>query len=99
LFSSSFKTGCTPTGNYSIAAFANPNNGYFTVSVRKPATARIQFRLVNKNFRVLISHDDMTADQFALNASTFGVKGIVRLYYKLVDGECEFRGHGDIEIR
>ncbi len=99
LFQSSYQTTCSPDASYEILVYPNPNNGVFTLSVKKPLNAKLEIRLVDKNFKTLIANDEIVSSTIQLNASTFGIKGVVRLYYKLVDNNCEFRGHGDVKIQ
>lgn len=98
LFTSSYKKGCAPAGNNKIIAYPNPCSGVFQLSVQMPAAGRLELRLVDKNFRVLASSDSISNQTIGLQVGN-GVKGTVRLYYKLIDGDCEYRGHGDILVQ
>ena len=99
LFQSSYPLSCTASTTLSIIAYPNPSNGIFILEIAKPGTARLEIRLVDKNFNTLITNDAITSTAVQLNASTFGIKGLVRLYYRLIDNGCEYRGHGDIKIQ
>jgi hypothetical protein len=99
LFQSAFSTTCTPGYAYKIVTYPNPCSDVCQLNIDKPSGARLEIRVVDKNFRQLIANDAITSSAVALNVGTFGVKGIVRLYYKLIDNDCEFRGHGDILIQ
>jgi hypothetical protein len=90
---------CLPNNNYKIIAFPNPGNGIVAISVNMDSTSYLQIRLVDENFNKLIVNDSIDANNFQLDAGTFGIKDTVRLYYKMIRGGCEFRGHGDVLIQ
>jgi hypothetical protein len=93
-----FALGCMPNINYEIMAFPNPSNGIFSLLFQKESTTQVELRLVNEDFNTLISIDEVAQDIIQLNAGTFGIKDTVRLYYRFIEGNCEYRGPGDIVI-
>ena len=98
LFTYAYQQACSAAGNYKIIAYPNPCNGIFALHVQMPPSAKLEVRLVNNSFTVLASNDDITSNAVQLTAGA-GTKGMVRLYYKLIDAACEYRGHGDILVR
>lgn len=99
LFKSLHQSGCALPYDYKIIAYPNPGNGVIALFIDKPADARVELRLVDENFNTLISNDSITQNNIHLNASTFGIQDTVRLYYKFVEYNCEWKGHGDILIQ
>lgn len=99
LFTSSYQTTCNPSHNYKIIAFPNPGNGIFFLFIDKTPSTRVALRLVDENFKVLISNDSITQTNIAFDAQRFGIKDTVRLYYMFIENNCEFKGHGDILIQ
>jgi hypothetical protein len=92
-------TMCSPQNNNQIIAYPNPCNGIFSLHIEKEPATRVELRLVDQDFNILISNDTILQHNVQLNAGTFGIKDTVRLYYKFVDGNCEWKGHGDIIIQ
>ena len=98
LFSSHYGTSCTPDYNYQILSYPNPTYGVFYLHFNKKSSTHIEFRLVDKSFRTLLQNDSITVSTIALDATSLGITDTVRMYYKFVEGNCEFRGHGDIVL-
>lgn len=79
-----------PCGNVMNFRFASTENttGYF--------------RVVDKDFNVLVEADTVSfeagAKTISLNFSTINADTI-RLYYRIVGGACEYRGHGDVLVQ
>jgi len=90
---------CSPHNNNKISAYPNPCNGIFALYLEKEPATRVELRLVDQDFNILISIDTILQNNVQLNAGTFGIKDTARLYYKFVDGNCEWKGHGDIIIQ
>jgi hypothetical protein len=80
LFQSSYPLSCTPSTTLGITAYPNRSNGIFSLELTKPTTGRLEIRLVDKNFKILFINDAITSTAVQLNASNFGIKGLVRLY-------------------
>jgi hypothetical protein len=99
LFTNVYQSNCTQSFANHIAQYPNPCNGIFTLSFSKPATTRIELRLVDKNFNPIYSNDSVLGNAVQFNAGAFGIKDTVRLYYKFIENNCEFRGHGDILVK
>ena len=74
------------------------------ISTVMPKTSLAEFRLVDEKFNKLVSLDSIfTKDTFnykriQINVTSFNQKGILRLYYKMIENNCEAIGHGDILI-
>ena len=69
-----------------------------------PNSSMAEFRLVDEKFNKIISLDSIvTSDTFnfkdiLFDVRSFNKKGMLRLYYKIIEDNCEFRGHGDILV-
>lgn len=104
LFTSRNNRNCLNTMDYNIIASPNPNNGIFMITTVMPKTSLAEFRLVDEKFNKLVSLDSIfTKDTFnykriLINVTSFNKKGILRLYYKMIENNCEAIGHGDILI-
>jgi hypothetical protein len=99
LFANTGAMTCTPYYKYNIAAFPNPCKNSFMTSFTKDSATLVSVRLVDENLKVLVSIDSVTARTIQINVSSFGIKDTMRLYYKFIKDNCEFRGHGDIVIQ
>jgi hypothetical protein len=99
LFSNKYTANCTPTTGYNIMAYPNPCRNVFYLDLRKNPSTRMELRLVDENFKVLFSSDSITENNLAVQAGALGIKGTVRLYYKFIENNCEFKGHGDVLIQ
>ena len=99
LFSSIYQTMCSPLDTNKIIAYPNPCNGTFALHIEKELASRIELRLIDQDYNILISNDNILQNNVQINAGTFGIHDTVRLYYKFVDGNREFKGHGDIIIQ
>ncbi len=97
LFTSNYPTACQPGFNYRFTGFPNPAKDIFALSPSLPTSARIELRVVDQQFNKLLSMDSLRGPVM-IRGSDWNVKGMVRVYYKLIDNNCEFRGHGDILI-
>lgn len=98
LFSTTHLTTCNIPYPYHIIAYPNPGNGIFSLHIDKNLAAHLDVVLVDENFNKLITTDSIIHNSIAFDAGTFGIHDTVRLYYKFVNNNCEFRGHGDIVI-
>lgn len=82
--------------------FPNPCGNAMHFRFVSPANAAGYFRVVDKDFNVLVEADSIPfeagAKTISLNFSAVS-PGTVRLYYRLVSGTCEYRGHGDILVQ
>ena len=99
LYSSVSQPMCSSQDSNKIIAYPNPCNGIFALHIEKELTSRIELRLVDQDYNILISNDSILENNIQLNAGTFGIKDTVRLYYKFVSDNCELKGHGDIIIQ
>jgi len=98
LFKASYQSGCVQSFKNEIAAYPNPGTGFFSLQLSKLASTRVEFRLVDENFQTLISSDTLTNSSIHFDIRDFGIKDTLRLYYRFIENNCEFRGHGDILI-
>lgn len=98
LFGSNFRTDC-PATDYEIIAYPNPAIDKASIHVYKPDSVRLAIRIVDKNFKTLFAKDSLYSKINMVDFSAFGITDTVRVYYKFINGGCEFRGHGDVVIR
>ena len=99
LFSKNYQSGCSQLYNYKIIAYPNPSSGLLTFSINKPSTTYVEMSLVDENFNVLYYIDSLTGSYITLNGANFGIKDTIRLYYRFIENNCEFKGHGDILLK
>jgi hypothetical protein len=99
LFTTIYQTDCTQGFDYIIRQYPNPCDGIFTLSFGKPVSTRLELRLVDKNFHLLFSNDSILGNAVQLDSKSFGIKDTLRLYYKFIENNCEFKGHGDILVK
>jgi hypothetical protein len=98
LFADSYATNCTPPHPYTITVSPNQCVNSFMAWFNKDSSTQVNMRLVDENLNVLLSVDSVTARAVAIDVSSF-VKNTVRLYYKFIANNCEFKGYGDILIQ
>lgn len=83
-------------------AFPNPCGSVLSFRFISTANTTGYFRVVDKDFNVLIESDSVPFEAgpkiISLNFSTV-VADTVRLYYRIVNGNCEYRGHGDVLVQ
>ena len=85
--------------NYSIISYPNPCEGIFYLHIAKPDESRLAFRIVDRNFNVLLSNDSIFSTSLAISLNDSGISNdTVRIYYKFLGSDCELKGHGDIKI-
>jgi len=95
------RTNVCDTANigYKVVSYPNPCNGIFNLYISKPIESRLAFRIVDRNYNVLLSQDSVYSNGIAINVQSFNIKNdTVRLYYKFLGTDCELKGHGDIKI-
>lgn len=97
LFGSNLKTDC-PATDYEIIAYPNPAKAKAAIHVYKPDSVRLAIRIVDKNFKTLLAKDSLYTKINMIDFAAFGITDTVRVYYKFINGGCEFRGHGDVVI-
>lgn len=98
LFSTSNSTNCTPTFPYYIEGFPNPCTYKHTIMFLADSASNFEYRLVNN--RLMSLEVPFTASKGKVEFDTRGVSpGMYRLYYKFTKNGCEFRGHGDIQVK
>jgi hypothetical protein len=99
LFAAFYNSGCLQNYKNEIAAYPNPAVGIFNLHINKLESTRLELRLVDKNFNPLFSNDSVLGNAVQFDARVYGIKDTLRLYYKFIENNCEFRGHGDILIK
>lgn len=99
LFGNSLGTNCLLPESYGIIAYPNPCIDKVSIHVNKPDSVRLALRIVDRNFKVLMSKDSLYSKITMFDVGSLGVQDTVRVYYKFMNGSCEFRGHGDVVIK
>jgi len=95
----SYQVNCATQHSNKIIVYPNPCNGIFQMLIDKLPTTRMELRIVDENFNKLLSIDTITNNSFTLDAKAGSLKDTVRVYYRFIEGNCEFRGHGDILVQ
>ena len=99
---------CLPDPIYnSSGAYPNPCENIGNVTLRIPPTSLVSIRVVDLQFKIFLSIDNVKPDnQGYVNQSIgFSQLGIndqmVRVYYVITDSSknCVFKGHGDILVQ
>jgi len=77
----------------------NSSSSQFNLNFTKPAGSRFAFRIVDRNYNVLLSNDSIFTNAIVFDVQSFNIKNdTVRMYYKYLGPDCELKGHGDIKI-
>ncbi len=99
LFSETFDNICnTDNEEYVLIAYPNPCSDFGTLHFSVPENKRVAFRIVDSDYKVLIS-DDSARSEIAINFQDMNVNNkMVRVYYKIYGDSCELKGHGDIRV-
>ncbi len=99
LFSNIYQSGCNQSYINQIIAYPNPCYGILSLAFDKKNFTRFEMRIVDENMKTLFSSDSITTKYIMINGMDYGIKDTVRVYYKFIENNCEFRGHGDILIK
>ena len=86
--------------DYTIIAFPNPcdNDDIVSLHCDVPENKRVEFRIVDENFNVLLSKDSVsTSIWIDIESLNINIE-IIRIYYKVIGDNCELKGHGDIQV-
>ncbi|MFZ5939548.1 MAG: hypothetical protein ACOYXB_03150 [Bacteroidota bacterium] len=98
LFEEGFEDICENSPHFIVSAYPNPCTEVLHVNLPSSDSTRTAIRIVKSNFEVLISLDSVPGC-LLINFRDFDLQGeIVRIYYKILGENCEYRGHGDIQI-
>lgn len=85
--------------DYKVVSYPNPCYSKFNLYISKPTDSRYAFRIVDRNYNVLLSQDSVFSSGLSINVQGFGITNdTVRIYYKILGPDCELKGHGDIKI-
>ncbi len=100
LFPESNVSSCdTSNDSFTVYSYPNPCYGVFSLIITKPAESRFAFRIVDRNYNVLLSLDSVYSNGLSIDVRGFNiVNDTVRMYYKFFNPDCELKGHGDIKI-
>jgi hypothetical protein len=94
-------TTCTIINPNEFMVFPNASNGIFVLNWKTSITSKIELHIVNKEFKSIYSYigtiDSTFLKSVDINNKTSNGE-FVRMYYKINNNTCEYRGHGDIKI-
>ncbi|MFK8101458.1 MAG: hypothetical protein AB8G15_02990 [Saprospiraceae bacterium] len=81
-------------------AYPNPTQGDFAFLVENAAVSDLQLRFVDENFQVIATYEysQLAAGPNILNFDfqDRNLNDTIRLYYKVIQADCAFKGQGDI---
>jgi len=102
LFGSSQQSLCTGDGEVS-PGYPNPCSNLLSFRFSPTEDATGYLRVVDKNFNLLMELDSVryeagSVSTVQLNFSLLSAD-TVRLYYRIVGDNCEYRGHGDVVVQ
>ncbi len=84
-----------------VYLYPNPCKAVFAAGFRTSSGTSWHFRWVDEDFKVLKEYDwenpPAGLNTFIIQTNTFP-KDTIRMYYEVLQGNCIFRGHGDILI-
>lgn len=104
LFEDSNRSLCTNSSAYEVyPAYANPAQSQVFLNYQFPDSVDVALRMVDRDYNLLQSTDINDVFMPGNNLSVIRlddltIKDTVRLYYKIINDDCELRGHGDIVI-
>jgi hypothetical protein len=100
LFTAKFAENAPRTDTMQIMFYTNPCHGKSVIYLQKKPDTKLSLRIVDRDYNVLMSMDDLKDMSSQINLSAIGVNDTVRMYYKFIDSKNnEFKGHGDIVLR
>lgn len=100
LFESSLAmVNCETSETYYLGHYPNPCGEVVNLYINQPSNSEVDIRIVDKALATLISLDAISTNTLAINTGALGILDTVRVYYKFKQGDCEYRGHGDILIQ
>ncbi len=90
---------CTNPLAAPISAYPIPNNGKFFFQNGISSSARMELRIVDKNYKKLYSNDSIYNNTYALDLTGKVKLDTVRIYYRIIEKTCELHGHGDVFVK
>lgn len=93
---------CSADGETKVfAVWPNPASRQFAFGFRITNPISADFRLVDQDFNLLLSHDTLQFtnpgfNQLEFDATSLAIRDTVRMYYQFSTSNCVFRGHGDL---
>jgi len=90
----------TTTDTLTIKALPNPTSQNVYLSLIKPESVKFDYRIVNENWDILHSENDITNKKITINIKEYITdESVVRIYYRFKTSDNKaFIGHGDIRI-
>ena len=104
-FNDERRPGCDNSEAYeAYAATPNPTPDEINLGFWLLDSSDLEIRIVDKNFNLLKSIDFTNAlginyNSVTIDLSDIELKDTVRLYYKIIDEDCELRGSGVVVIQ
>jgi len=101
LFEEKMNNYCTSNiSDFSIRAYPNPCSKMVYLNFNFPTGYTITLKVVDRNYKLLLSLEDNLSKNLSLNFSDFNISNdTIRIYYKFHGDNCELNGHGDIKIK
>lgn len=90
---------CTNTLAAPVTAYPIPSNGNFFFQNGISSSARMEIRIVDKNYKKLYSNDSIYNNTYAFDLTGKVKSDTVRIYYRIIEKTCELHGHGDLFIK
>lgn len=96
----SYTYDCANDESIEIKALPNPTSQFVYISMIKDSTVKFDYRIVNEDWEVLKSGDDITDNSFSVDViDLVDDEIVIRMYYRFKKSDnCAFIGHGDIRI-
>ena len=90
-----------PTFNYEIKPYPNPCDTVCRIQFTKPATAKMDVRIVDEKLNIIYSQNDITANVVKLDSAFLStIRDTVRMYYRITEeSNAKLYGHGDILVK
>ena len=88
-----------PTENYTFSNFPNPTTSETVLNyMGHDSLTVVDLRIVDKYYKEIVSLDSITDNLLFLDLSKKVQKDTIRIYYKFIKGNLEYRGHNDVII-
>ncbi|CAN5584489.1 hypothetical protein BH11BAC2_BH11BAC2_09080 [soil metagenome] len=84
-------------------AYPNPSSSrIFSISSSKPSGYRMKIRILDYNWKTLITSDSIVDPTLFVDLSNYSVHSdsLFRIYYMIVSNDsCFLKGHGDLSVK
>ena len=80
--------------------YPNPTLGDFAFLINNAATSDLQLRFVDEDFQLIATYEysqlDSGINMLNFDFQDMNLNDTIRLYYKVIQADCAFKGQGDI---